>query len=85
MGILGRIGRLMGKQLGKFLLLDARGIIPDSIIGVVAGMLYAGSRQKPILALSLEAGYASASIRERIYAREPGPGGAMAGMAISTE
>jgi RecJ-like exonuclease len=42
-------------DLGKFLLLDARGVIADSIIGVVAGMLYAGSRQKPILALSLEA------------------------------
>jgi len=41
-------------DLGKFLFLDARGIIPDSIIGVVAGMLFAGTRQKPILALSLE-------------------------------
>ena len=41
-------------DLGKFLLLDARGVIPDSIIGVVAGMLYAGTRKKPILALSLE-------------------------------
>jgi len=41
-------------DLGKFLFLDARGIISDSIIGVVAGMLYAGSRKKPILALSLE-------------------------------
>jgi len=43
------------QDIGKFLLLDARGIIPDSIIGVVAGMLFAGSRQKPIIALSLEA------------------------------
>ena len=43
------------QDIGKFLLLDARGIIPDSIIGVVAGMLFAGSRKKPILALSLEA------------------------------
>lgn len=41
-------------DMGKFLLLDARGVIPDPIIGVVAGMLFAGSRQKPILALSLE-------------------------------
>ncbi len=41
-------------DLGKFLFLDARGTIQDSIIGVVAGMLFAGSRQKPILALSLE-------------------------------
>jgi len=43
------------QDIGKFLLLDARGVIPDSIIGVVAGMLYAGSRKKPMLALSLEA------------------------------
>jgi len=43
------------QDIGKFLLLDARGVISDSIIGVVAGMLFAGSRQKPILALSLEA------------------------------
>ncbi len=43
------------QDAGKFLLLDARGVIPDSIIGVVAGMLFAGSRKKPILALSLEA------------------------------
>jgi hypothetical protein len=35
-----------------------------------------------ILAFSLEAGYASASIRERVYAREPGPGGAMAGILL---
>ena len=42
------------EDIGKFLLLDARGVIPDSIIGVVAGMLHAGSRKKPILALSLE-------------------------------
>ena len=37
-----------------------------------------------ILALSLEAGYSSAAIRERIYAREPGPGGAMAGILLYT-
>ena len=42
------------QDIGKFLLLDARGVIPDSIIGVVAGMLHSGSRKKPILALSLE-------------------------------
>ncbi len=42
------------QDMGKFLLLDARGIIPDGIIGVVAGMLFPGSRNKPILALSLE-------------------------------
>ncbi|MFA6214842.1 MAG: DHH family phosphoesterase, partial [Candidatus Micrarchaeia archaeon] len=43
------------QDMGKFLMLDARGAIPDTIIGVVAGMVYAGSRKKPILALSLEA------------------------------
>jgi RecJ-like exonuclease len=42
------------QDLGKFLLLDARGVIPDAIIGVVAGMFSPGMRQKPILALSLE-------------------------------
>lgn len=44
------------QDFGKFLLLDARGVIADSIIGVVAGMLYTGQRKKPILALSLEEG-----------------------------
>lgn len=42
------------QDFGKFLLLDARGVIPDSIIGVVAGMVFPGGRGKPILALSLE-------------------------------
>ncbi len=42
------------QDVGKFILLDARGAIPDSIIGVVAGMLHAGGRKKPVLALSLE-------------------------------
>ena len=42
------------EDLGKFILLDARGIIPDSIVGVVAGMFFPGARKKPILALSLE-------------------------------
>lgn len=41
-------------DLGKFLFLDARGAIPDSIIGVVAGMFFPGTRKKPMLALSLE-------------------------------
>jgi len=41
-------------DMGKFLFLDARGIIPDSIIGVIAGMLFPGTRSKPILALSQE-------------------------------
>ncbi|MFA6328010.1 MAG: DHH family phosphoesterase [Candidatus Micrarchaeia archaeon] len=49
------------QDIGKFLLLDARGVISDSIIGVVAGMLYAGSRKKPILALSLEESGAESS------------------------
>lgn len=42
------------QDLGKFLLVDGRGVIPDSIIGVVAGMLFPGQRNKPVLALSLE-------------------------------
>lgn len=42
------------QDLGKFLLIDGRGVIPDSIIGVVAGMLFPGQRNKPVLALSLE-------------------------------
>lgn len=42
------------QDFGKFLLIDGRGVIPDSIIGVVAGMLFPGSRAKPVLALSLE-------------------------------
>lgn len=41
-------------DLGKFLLIDGRGVIADGIIGVVAGMLFPGNRQKPVLALSLE-------------------------------
>ncbi len=42
------------QDLGKFLLIDGRGAIADSIIGIVAGMLYAGTKNKPVLALSLE-------------------------------
>jgi RecJ-like exonuclease len=42
------------QDVGKFYLLDARGIIPDSIIGVVAGMVFPGARSKPIVALSLD-------------------------------
>ncbi|VVB99299.1 DHHA1 domain protein [uncultured archaeon] len=42
------------QDLGKFLLIDGRGVIADSIIGVVAGMLFPGARNKPVLALSLE-------------------------------
>ena len=42
------------QDLGKFLFIDGRGVIADSIIGVVAGMLFPGTRNKPILALSLE-------------------------------
>ncbi|MEM4633882.1 MAG: DHH family phosphoesterase [Candidatus Anstonellaceae archaeon] len=42
------------QDLGKFLLIDGRGAIPDSIIGVIAGMLFSGGRTKPVLALALE-------------------------------
>ena len=42
------------QDYGKFLLIDGRGIIADSIIGVIAGMVFAGTRSKPILALSTE-------------------------------
>jgi single-stranded-DNA-specific exonuclease len=42
------------QDYGKFLLVDGRGAISDSIIGVVAGMLFPGGRNKPVLALSLE-------------------------------
>ncbi len=42
------------QDLGRFLLVDGRGVIPDSIIGVVAGMLFPGGRTKPVLALSTE-------------------------------
>ena len=35
--------------------MDGRGVIDDGIIGVVAGMLYPGGRQKPIMALALDA------------------------------
>ncbi|MEM2137750.1 MAG: DHH family phosphoesterase [Candidatus Anstonellaceae archaeon] len=42
------------QDLGRFLLIDGRGVIPDGIIGVVAGMLFPGNRNKPVLALSLE-------------------------------
>lgn len=42
------------QDMGKFIMIDARGRIPDSIIGVVAGMVHAGTRKKVVLALSLE-------------------------------
>jgi RecJ-like exonuclease len=42
------------QDLGKFLLIDGRGAIPDSIIGVIAGMVFPGTRSKPILALSFD-------------------------------
>ena len=41
-------------DLGSFLFLDGRGVIDDGIIGVVAGMLYAGARKKVILAIALD-------------------------------
>jgi single-stranded-DNA-specific exonuclease len=40
------------KDWRGFLFLDARGVIDDGIIGVVAGMVYLGVRKKPILAIS---------------------------------
>ncbi|VVB57124.1 DHHA1 domain protein [uncultured archaeon] len=43
------------RDWGPFLFLDGRGVIEDGIIGVVAGMLYPGGRQKPILAIALDA------------------------------
>ncbi|MCL6088849.1 MAG: DHH family phosphoesterase [Candidatus Marsarchaeota archaeon] len=42
------------RDWGPFLFLDGRGVIDDGIIGVVAGMLYPGGRQKPILAIALD-------------------------------
>jgi len=43
------------RDWGAFLFLDGRGVIDDGIIGVVAGMLYPGGRQKPIVALAMDA------------------------------
>ncbi len=44
------------EDFNSFHFLDARGTIPDGIIGVVAGMLYATiSREKPVIAFSLDA------------------------------
>ncbi len=42
------------RDWGPFLFLDGRGVIDDGIIGVVAGMLYPGGRQKPIVAIALD-------------------------------
>lgn len=42
-------------DLGTFYLLDARGIIEDTLVGVVAGMLYSSiPPTKPIIALSID-------------------------------
>ncbi len=41
------------ENFGKFYFIDARGIIDDSIIGVVAGMLLS-KRDKPLIAASLD-------------------------------
>lgn len=42
-------------DFGPFTFLDARGVIEDGIIGVVAGMVYSTiTRNKPVLALSLD-------------------------------
>ena len=42
------------EDFGKFLFIDGRGVIDDGIIGVVAGMLYAGGRKKPIIAFAFD-------------------------------
>lgn len=42
------------KDWRSFLFLDARGVIDDGIIGVVAGMVYPGVRKKPIVAISTD-------------------------------
>lgn len=39
-------------DLGKFLFIDGRGIIDESIIGVIAGMIFTTKRDKPILSVS---------------------------------
>ncbi|MCM8830610.1 MAG: DHH family phosphoesterase [Candidatus Omnitrophica bacterium] len=41
-------------DLGPYLFLDARGIIDDGIIGVIAGMVFGSMRKKPILAIALD-------------------------------
>jgi RecJ-like exonuclease len=41
-------------DLGKFVFVDGRGIIDDGIIGVVAGMVYAPRRGKPIVAVAVD-------------------------------
>jgi RecJ-like exonuclease len=42
-------------DLGTFYLLDARGVIEDTLVGVVAGMLYSTiPPTKPIIALSID-------------------------------
>lgn len=44
------------EDFGRFYFLDARGIIDDGIVGVVAGMLYSVlPRDKPIIAAALDA------------------------------
>ncbi len=40
------------QDFGKFMFIDGRGAIDDGIIGVVAGMLYAGGREKPVFAIA---------------------------------
>jgi RecJ-like exonuclease len=40
------------QDFGKFMFIDGRGVIDDGIIGVVAGMLYSGAREKPVIAVA---------------------------------
>ncbi|MEM4348440.1 MAG: DHH family phosphoesterase [Candidatus Anstonellaceae archaeon] len=42
------------QDFGKFFFLDGRGAIKDTIIGVIAGMLYPGGKSKPVLAIADE-------------------------------
>jgi len=42
------------EDFGAFLLIDGRGAIDDSIIGVVAGMLMSNRQKKPIIGLSFD-------------------------------
>ncbi|MEM4554311.1 MAG: DHH family phosphoesterase [Candidatus Anstonellaceae archaeon] len=42
------------QDLGKFFFLDGRGVISDTIIGVIAGMLYPSGKSKLVIAIAQE-------------------------------
>ncbi|MCX8197451.1 MAG: DHH family phosphoesterase [Candidatus Micrarchaeota archaeon] len=42
------------QDFGKFFFLDGRGVISDTIIGVVIGMLFPAGKPKPIIGIALE-------------------------------